>query len=99
MSPCEKNRIGVTGLEPAASCSQSRRSSQLSYTPATSGFRRNASKRKRRPRGGSEEAQPARRALLLVLGEPSAGGVQHREDRNPDRVNGWQRILPGVLRQ
>ncbi len=26
--------VGVTGLEPAASCSQSRRSSQLSYTPA-----------------------------------------------------------------
>ncbi len=26
-------RVGVTGLEPAASCSQSRRSSQLSYAP------------------------------------------------------------------
>lgn len=28
-----KNKVGVAGLEPATSCSQSKRASQLCYTP------------------------------------------------------------------
>ena len=44
---CRFAAIGVTGFEPAASCSQSRRSAKLSYTPWETSKRRNVGTSKR----------------------------------------------------
>jgi hypothetical protein len=88
--PCS---VGATGFEPAASRSQTGRSTKLSYIPRSNGVRTEArTRRKIAPEGGSPRADEAPRALHVrtkrrpTLHQESTGGTLPGCSHRPLRV-------------